>query len=141
MVYQVPRSVSRPLSDRGEQLVPVTTWVRADQLGDRNSGRPDYGWSDNSRRLRVRVAGLWYRNPWVIGSLVLAVAVAVTLVICVGIALLALVAWVTAHALQVGTAIAATVGAVVLVLGALARSRMALAHARDAAYLSGGRYR
>lgn len=121
--------VGRPYLGQGEQLVPVTMWVRADQL---DAASPQ--WASPAR---VVVSGSWYRNPYVVSGLVVAFAVAGTLVTCVAIALLALVAWVTAHALQIGTAIAAMVCAVVLFLVALARSRMAFVHARSAGRCEG----
>lgn len=123
--------VSHPYSVRGEQLVPVTTWVRVDQLDAVAVAQ----WRRPSRFL---VSGRsWYRNPYVVGGLIVAAAVTGTLVTCVAIALLALVAWVTAHAVQIGTAIAAMVCALVLFFVALARSRMALVHARSAGHCEG----
>lgn len=104
------------------ELVPVTTWVPADQL---DTSRLDYRWP-----LGVSVS--WCRTACVISGLVLALTVVATLVICVGIALLALVEWVTVHAVEIGTVIAAMVCATVLLLLALARSRMALAYVRNA---------
>lgn len=104
------------------ELVPVTTWVPADQL---DTSRPDYRWPRAASVSRCRTA-------CVISGLVLACTVVAALVICVGIALLALVQWVTVHAVQIGTAIAAMVCATVLVLLSLARSRMALAQVRNA---------
>ena len=51
--------------------------------------------------------GQWTRNPYALGGLVVAVAVVATLVACLVIALLALLAWVTAHAVAVGVGMAA----------------------------------
>jgi hypothetical protein len=107
------RSVQPLDAVRGSgQLVPVTSWMHPDRL---IAAQP------------YRAAGRyghWTRNPYVLGGLVVAVVVA-ALVVCLVIALLALVAWVTAHALAVGAALA------VVMVTALAFLR-SLAYARNA---------
>jgi hypothetical protein len=79
------------------QLVPVMTSVHPDRLipgpPSRAAGR----------------YGQWTRNPCALGGLVVAVAVVAAMVACLVIALLALVAWVTAHAVAVGVGMAAVV--------------------------------
>jgi hypothetical protein len=80
-----------------EQPVPVTTWVHPDRLVPAQSYRAAGRY------------GHWTRNPYALGSLVVAVVVVATLVACLVIALLALVAWVTAHAVAVGVGMAAVV--------------------------------
>ncbi|MGB9046843.1 MAG: hypothetical protein WCC47_05485 [Pseudonocardiaceae bacterium] len=95
------------------QLVRVTTWVHPDRL---IPAQPS------------RVAGRyghWTRNPYALGGLVVAVVVAATLVACLVIALLALVAWVTAHALAVGAALAVVVVTGLAFLRSLAGARNA----------------
>jgi hypothetical protein len=79
------------------QLVPVTTWVHPDRLIPAQPYRPAGRY------------GHWTRNPYALGGLVVAVAVVATLVACLVIALLALVAWLTAHAVAVGVGMAAVV--------------------------------
>jgi hypothetical protein len=69
--------------------------------------------------------GHWTRNPYALGGLVVAVVVAATLVTCLVIALLALVAWVTAHALAVGAALAVVVVTALAFLRSLAGARTA----------------
>jgi hypothetical protein len=95
------------------QLVPVTTWVHPDRLIPaqpyRAAGR----------------YGHWTRNPYALGGLVVAVAVVATLVACLVIALLALVAWVTAHAVAVGVGMAAVVATGLAFLRALTGARTA----------------
>jgi hypothetical protein len=93
--------------------VPVTTWVHPDQF---ISAQP------------YRAAGRyrhWPRNPYVLGGLVVAVVVVATLVACLVIALLALVAWVTAHAVAVGVGVAAVVVTGLAFLRALTGARTA----------------
>jgi hypothetical protein len=79
------------------QLVPVTTWVHPDRLIPAESYRA------------AGRCGQWTRNPYALSGLVVAVAVVATLVACLVIALLALVAWVTAHAVAVGVGMTAVV--------------------------------
>jgi hypothetical protein len=79
------------------QLVPVTTWVHPEQS---IPGQPYWA---------AGRYGHWTRNPYALGGLVVAVVVVATLVACLVIALLALVAWVTAHAVAVGVGMAAVV--------------------------------
>jgi hypothetical protein len=69
--------------------------------------------------------GHWTRNPYLLGGLVVAVAVVATLVVCLVIALLALVAWVTAHAVAVGVGTAAVVVTGLAFLRALTGARSA----------------
>jgi hypothetical protein len=69
--------------------------------------------------------GHWTRNPYALGGLVVAVAVVATLVACLVIALLALVAWVTAHAVAVGVGMAAVVVTGLSFLRALTGARSA----------------
>jgi hypothetical protein len=69
--------------------------------------------------------GHWTRNPYALGGLVVAVAVVATLVVCLVIALLALVAWVTAHAVAVGVGVAAVVVTGLVFLRALTGARSA----------------
>ena len=95
------------------RLVPVTTWVHPDEFVDA-SPYPSVG-----------RYGHWTRNPYALGGLVVAVVVAATLVVCLVIALLALVAWVTAHALAVGTALAVVVVTALAFLRSLAGARNA----------------
>jgi hypothetical protein len=97
------------------QLVPVTTWVH-----------PDRPTPAQPYRAAGRY-GHWTRNPYALGALVVAVAVAVvaTLVACLVIALLALVAWVTAHAVAVGVGMAAVVVTGLAFLRALTGTRTA----------------
>jgi hypothetical protein len=110
-----PSHAGRPLDAVrvSGRLVPVTTWVHPDRLIPaqpyRAAGR----------------YGHWTRNPYAFGGLVVAVVVVATLVACLVIALLALVAWVTAHAVAVG------VGMVAVVVTGLAFLR-ALTGARNA---------
>jgi hypothetical protein len=98
---------------RSGRLVPVTTWVHPEQFIPaqpyRAAGR----------------YGRWTRNPYALGGLVIAVAVAATLVACLVIALLALVAWVTAHAVAVGVGMAAVVVTGLAFLRALTGARSA----------------
>ena len=97
-----------PVPARG-YLVPVTVWVHPDRT---ISARPC--------QAAVQPRG-WLWRPVVVVGLV--VAVVATLAVCVVIGLLALVAWVSAHALAVGTGIAAVVMTSLLFLRALARTR------------------
>jgi hypothetical protein len=93
--------------------VPVTTWVHPEQF---ISAQP------------YRAAGRyghWTRNPYALGGLVVAVTVIATLVACLVIALLALVAWVTAHAVAVGVGLAAVVVTGLAFLRALPGARSA----------------
>jgi hypothetical protein len=93
------------------QLVPVTAWVHPEQFV---SGQP------------CRAAGRyghWTRNPYALGGLVIAVAVVATLVACLVIALLALVAWVIAHAVAVGIGLAAVMVTGLAFLRALTGAR------------------
>jgi hypothetical protein len=95
------------------RLVPMTTWVHPDQL---IAAQP------------YRAAGRhghWTRNPYALGGLVVAVVVVATLVACLVIALLALVAWVTAHAVAVGVGMAAVVVTALAFLRALTGPRTA----------------
>jgi hypothetical protein len=95
------------------QLVPVTTWVHPDRL---IPAQP------------YRAAGRyrhWTRNPYALGGLVVVAAVVATLVACLVIALLALVAWVTAHAVAVGVGLAAVVVTALAFLRALTGARTA----------------
>ena len=96
-----------------EQLVPVTTWVHPDRL------IPVQPYRATGRY------GHWTRNPYALGALVVAVAVVATLVACLVIALLALVAWVTAHAVAVGVGMAAVVVTGLAFLRALTGARTA----------------
>jgi hypothetical protein len=93
------------------QLVPVTTWVHPDRL---IPAQP-YRAADRY--------GHWTRNPYAFGGLVVAIAVVATLVACLVIALLALVAWVTAHAVAVGIGTAAVVVTGLAFLRALTGAR------------------
>lgn len=95
------------------QLVPVTTWVYPDQCMPAQPYQP------------VGRYGHWTRNPYALGGLVVAVVVAATLVVCLVIALLALVVWVTAHALAVGAALAVVVVTALAFLRSLAGARNA----------------
>jgi high-affinity Fe2+/Pb2+ permease len=93
------------------RLVPVTTWMHSEQL---ISARP------------YRAAGRykhWTRNPYALGGLVVAAIVVATLVACLVIVLLALVAWVTAHAVAVGVGLAAVVVTGLAFLRALTSAR------------------
>jgi hypothetical protein len=95
------------------QLVPVMTWVHPDRLIPGPLSR---------------VAGRyaqWTRNPYALSGLVVAVVVVATLVACLVIALLALVAWVTAHAVAVGVGMAAVVVTGLAFLRSLACARNA----------------
>ncbi|HEX4100235.1 MAG TPA: hypothetical protein VHY21_06755 [Pseudonocardiaceae bacterium] len=92
------RSVQPPDAMRVPgRLVPVRTWVHPDRLIPAESYRAAGRY------------GQWTRNPYALGGLVVAVVVVATLVACLVIALLALVAWVTAHAVAVGVGLAAVV--------------------------------
>ena len=93
------------------QLVPVTTWVHPDRL------IPAQPYRAAGRN------GHWTRNPYALGGLIFAVAVVATLVACLVIALLALVAWVTAHAVAVGVGLAAVVVTGLAFLRALTSAR------------------
>jgi hypothetical protein len=77
------------------RFVPVTTWVHPDRLIPAESYRAAGRY------------GHWTRNPYALGGLVIAVAVAATLLACLVIALWVLVVWVTAHAVAVGVGMAA----------------------------------
>jgi hypothetical protein len=110
-----PSHAGQPL-DAGRvsgQLVPVMTWVHPDRLipgpPSRAAGR----------------YGPWTRNPYALSGLVVAVAVVATLVACLVIALLALVAWVTAHAVAVGVGMAAVAVTGLAFLRALTGARTA----------------
>jgi hypothetical protein len=65
--------------------------------------------------------GGWTRSPYALGGLVVGVGVLTTLVVCLVIALVALVAWVSAHALAVGVGVTAVVVTALMFLRALAR--------------------
>jgi hypothetical protein len=95
------------------QLMPVTTWMHPNQFVPaqpyRAAGR----------------YGHWTRNPYTLGGLIVAVVVVATLVACLVIALLALVAWVTAHAVAVGVGMAAVVVTGLAFLRSLACARNA----------------
>ena len=95
------------------QPVPVTTWVY-----------PERFISAQPHRVAGRY-GHWTRNPYALGGLVVAVAVVATLVACLVIALLALVAWVTAHAVAVGVGTAAVLVTGLSFLRALTGARSA----------------
>jgi hypothetical protein len=95
------------------QLVPVTTWVHPDEFGGATPHEP------------VGRYGHWTRNPYALGGLVVAVVVTAALAACLVIALLALVAWVTAHALAVGAALAVVVVTALAFLRSLAGVRNA----------------
>jgi hypothetical protein len=95
------------------QLVPVMTWVHPDRL------IPAQPYRATGRY------GRWTRNPYALGGLVVAVVVVATLVACLVIALLALVAWVTAHAVAVGVGMAAVVVTGLAFLRALTGARTA----------------
>jgi hypothetical protein len=92
------------------QLVPVMTWVHPDRLipgpPSRAAGR----------------YGQWTRNSYALSGLVVAVVVVATLVACLVIALLA---WVTAHAAAVGVGMAAVVMTGLAFLRSLACARNA----------------
>jgi hypothetical protein len=103
------------------QLVPVTTWVHPDRFIPTQPYRA------------VGRYGHWTRNPYALGGLVVAVVVGATLGACLVIALLALMAWVTAHALAVGAGLA------VVVVTGLAFLR-ALTGARSAGFPAHGGY-
>jgi hypothetical protein len=110
-----PSHAGQPL-DAGRvsgQLVPVMTWVHPDWLipgpPSRAAGR----------------YGQWTRKPYALSGLVVAVVVVATLVACLVIALLALVAWVTAHAVAVGAGMAAVVVTGLAFLRSLACARNA----------------
>ncbi len=109
-----PFRAGQPLDAvRSGRLVPVTTWVHSEQFIPaqpyRAAGR----------------YGHWTRNPYALGGLVVAVAVVATLVACLVIALLALVAWVTAHAVAVGVGMAAVMVTGLAFLRALTGARTA----------------
>jgi hypothetical protein len=95
------------------RLVPVTTWVHPDRL------IPAQPYQAAGRY------GHWTRNPYALGGLFVAVAVVATLVACLVIALLALVAWVTAHAVAVSVGIAVVVVTGLAFLRALTGSHTA----------------
>jgi hypothetical protein len=95
------------------RLVPVTTWVHPDRLIPAQPHRAGGRY------------GHWTRNPYALGGLVVAVAVVATLVACLVIALVALVAWVTAHAVAVGVGMAAVVVTGLAFLRALTGARSA----------------
>jgi hypothetical protein len=90
--------------------VPVTTWVH-----------PDLPTPAQPYRAAGRY-GHWTRNHYALGGLVVAVVVVATLVVCL---VLALVAWVTAHAVAVGVGMAAVVVTGLAFLRALAGARNA----------------
>jgi hypothetical protein len=96
------------------QLVPVTTWVHPDRLIPAESYRAAGG-----------RYGHWTRNSYALGALVVAVAVVATLVACLVIALMALVTWVTAHAVAVGVGLAVVVVTGLAFLRALTGARTA----------------
>jgi uncharacterized membrane protein len=93
--------------------VPVTSWVHPDEFVGADPYQP------------VGRYGQWTRNPYALGGLVVAVVVVATLVVCLVIALLALVAWVTAHALAVGAALAVVVVTALAFLRSVASARNA----------------
>ena len=92
-------------------LVPVTTWVHPDLLIPGQSSRASGGYGGRAR------------SPYALGGLVVGVAVVATLAVSLVIALLALVAWVTAHAVAVGIGIVAVVGSALALLYALTPDR------------------
>jgi hypothetical protein len=93
-------------------LVPVTGWGQSERLvptqPDRAVGR----------------YGGWTRSPYALGGLVVGVGVLATLVVCLVIALLALVTWVSARALAVGVGVAVVVVTALVFLRALAGVRL-----------------
>ena len=104
---------AQPSEVRGPgSLVPVRAWGSSERLVpaplDRAVGR----------------YGGWTRSPYALGGLVIGVGVLATVVVCLVIALLALVAWVSAHALAVGVGIAAVVVTALVFLRSLARVRL-----------------
>jgi hypothetical protein len=110
-VVTQPRQ-AEPIEVRGPgHLVPVTTWGRSERP---LPAQPD--WS-------VGRYGGWTHSPYALGGLVVGVGVLATLVVCLVIALLALVAWVSAHALAVGVGIAAVVVTALMFLRALTLTR------------------
>jgi hypothetical protein len=109
-----PFRAAQPLDAvRSGRLVPVTTWVHPEQFIPaqpyRAAGR----------------YGHWTRNPYALGGLVIAIAVAATLLAGLVIAWLALVAWVTAHAVAVGVGMAAVMVTGLVFLRALTGARTA----------------
>ena len=104
---------AEPIEVRGlGSLVPVRAWGRSERLVP---AQPDWsvGWY-----------GGWTRSPYALGGLVVGVGVLATVVVCLVIALVALVAWVSAHALAVGVGVAAVVVTALVFLRALARVRL-----------------
>ena len=93
-------------------LVPVTVWVCPDGL---DSMSPP-------SRSAVRDRRGW-RGPHVLAGVVVGVAVVATLAVCLVIALLALVAWVSTHAVAVGVGAAAVALTALLFVRSLAPAR------------------
>jgi hypothetical protein len=110
-----PSRVAQPLQAMrvSGRLVPVTSWVHPEEFVDAAPYQP------------VGRYGHWTRDPSAVGGLVVAVVVVAALVVCLVIALLALVAWVTAHALTVGVALAVVVVTALAFLRSLAGARNA----------------
>jgi hypothetical protein len=97
-------------------LVPVTTWVHPDLL---LSTRPYRA---------VGRYGQWRRHPLLlVGGVAVGVGVVATLVACLVIALMALVGWVSTHAVAVGAAVAAVVVTALVLLRALTQVHHAVA--------------
>lgn len=66
----------------------------------------------------------WRHNPWLmVAGAILAMALVGTLVVCIGIALAAVVRAVAAHALEVGLTLVALFGAAVMLLSSLTKFR------------------
>jgi hypothetical protein len=106
--------VTRPVGVVGGSgvLVPVTVWVCPDGLDSVSA----------PSRSAVR-AGRGWRGPHVLAGVVVGVAVVATLAVCLVIALLALVAWVSAHAVAVGVGAAAVALTALLFVRSLAPAR------------------
>lgn len=95
-------------------LVPVTTWVHPGLLPAQPDGE-------------MGRYGQWRRHPLLLlGGVAVGVGVVATLVACLVIALLALVAWVSAHAVAVGAAVAAVAVTALMLLWALTQARHAV---------------
>lgn len=96
---------------RGVAASPVTAWMHPDLL----IPTPHY-------RAPGRY-GYWTRSPYALGGMIIVgVAVAATLAVCLMTALLALVAWMSAHAVAVGAGITAVAATALAFLLALART-------------------
>ena len=105
------------------QLVPVTTWVSGQLVPVTTWVHPNLLIPAQSSRAPGRYGGA--RSRYALGGVVVGVAVVATLVVCLAIALVALVVWVSAHALVVGIGIAAVAGSALVLLWALTRARNA----------------